>query len=98
MMETGQPLRAPLHFQAVDTLSVSDIEDCLESCTGRTDGSCQGFYLAIDGVTCHVGSFETQISGQGVLVVDATQMFSMQQKAVGMIFTDLGSRGAYYNA
>lgn len=87
MADGGLSLPAPLYFKDVENLTVAEIEDCLEACTARTDGSCQGFYLATDGIACHVGSFVSRVSGLGVLVSDAVAMFSVHKKAIGMVET-----------
>lgn len=77
------PLTVALYFLSVDTVAVTEIEQCLTACNARTDGSCQGFYLAQDGVTCHVGSFEAADSGVGSPVSDALYIYSLQQTGVG---------------
>ena len=81
----GSPLPAPLYFQAAETVTVIEVEECLATCQARTDGSCQAFYLETDTITCHVGTFMTQDSGQGVLVTEALQMFSSFKNTIGLL-------------
>ena len=81
--DAGTTLPAGLYFQSVESLPVTEIEECVTACNLRTDGSCQAFYLAADGVTCHLGSLVTGASGLGNLVSDVQNMFSRARDSVG---------------
>ena len=84
-VDTNGKLPVPIYFKTNTTHQVSDVEECLQIFQSRAGGSCEGFYLALGGITCHIGSFVTKDSGLGVTVQEALQLFSSHHKSVGKV-------------
>ena len=79
----GSVLPAPLHFNTSQSMIVADPQECVQACTQLTATACKAFYLASDGVTCHLGSFATTGSGQGEVVTSVQQLFSIHETSLG---------------